>query len=357
MDFLRFLVRRLLAIPVTLLVITAALYAVIMLAPPEERAMLYLPPRTRSTMPALIAENHLQQIIEENGLDEPYLQQYWRWLSRLLRGDWGYSPVANDDVLNALLERTPVTAELTLYAVLLLVPLGLIGGVIAGWRPHSRADNSFRLAAFTATSIPPFILGLFLISIFYVGLGWFPPGRTSFIELSLTTSTFRHYTGLLTIDGLLNGRPDITIDAFRHLFLPVFSLSLMHWATLGRITRASLINEKDKDYVTAARAHGLPEWRVVWRHTFRNVLLPALTSTTLSIASLLTGVFIIETIFNMHGVSELITRGLRETPDAALALGFAVYTVLLIMPLMLALDIIKALVDPRVRESELNRNQ
>ena len=84
MDFLRFLVRRLLAIPVTLLVITAALYAVIMLAPPEERAMLYLPPRTRSTMPALIAENHLQQIIEENGLDEPYLQQYWRWLSRLL---------------------------------------------------------------------------------------------------------------------------------------------------------------------------------------------------------------------------------------------------------------------------------
>lgn len=352
MVFLRFFLRRLLAIPMTLLVITAVLYGIIMLAPPEERAALYIPPHTRQNMPADLAAAHLQQIINENGLDDPYLVQYIRWLSRLVRGDWGYSPIINDSVLHALLQRTPVTAELTFYSILLLLPLGLIGGTLSGWYKNGRLDHTFRLTAFIATSIPPFILGLFLLSIFYVGMRWFPPGRTSFIELSLSSSTFRHYTGLLTIDGLLNGRSDITKDAFAHLILPVFSLSLMHWATLGRITRAIIIDEKSKEYITSARARGLSSWRVMGRHALRNVLLPSLTSTTLSIASLLTGVFVIEVIFNLKGVSELVTKGLRNTPDAPLAMGFAVYSVLLVMPLMLILDTVRMFIDPRIRESE-----
>lgn len=353
MDFLKFALRRLLAIPITLILVTAVLYAIIMLAPPEERAMLYWPPNTRNDLPAHIAEAKLQQIIAENGLNDSYPRQYWHWISGLARGDWGFSPVVNDEVLSVLLNRTPVTAELTLYSILFLIPLGLISGVIAGWRQGGRFDTQFRLAAFAATSIPPFILGLFLLSIFYIGLNWFPPGRTGILELSIKSrTTFQPITGLLTIDGLLNGRFDVTIDAFRHLVLPVFTLSLVHWATLGRVTRAAIISEKGKDYITAAYARGLVPRAVIWRHALRNALLPALTSTMLSAASLLTSVFVVEKIFNLKGLSELITWGMNGTPDAPLALGFAVYSVLLVMPLMLALDFIKAGIDPRVRESE-----
>ena len=131
---MKFALRRLLAIPVTLVLVTAVLYAIIMLAPAEERAMLYWPPNTRNDLPTHIAEAKIQQIIAENGLNDPFLQQYWRWASGLMRGDWGFSPVVNDEVLNVLLNRTPVTAELTLYSILFLIPLGLVSGVLAGFK-------------------------------------------------------------------------------------------------------------------------------------------------------------------------------------------------------------------------------
>lgn len=352
MAFLKFLLRRILTIPVTLLVITAVLYGVVMFSPPDERATLYLPSRMRSDITPEQLQAMIDDIIRRQGLDQPYPVQYVRWLSGLLQGDWGWSPVFDAEVLTLLLHRTPITAELTLYSVLILVPLGLISGVWAGWRKESRSDNTFRLIAFIATSIPPFILGLVLLSVFYVGIRWFPPGRTSLYDLSLRTSTFQWYTGLLTVDALLNGRFDALIDAFRHLTLPVFTLSAAHWATLGRVTRATIIEEAGKDYILAAKARGLlPRW-IVWRHAFRNALLPALTSTALSAASLVTGVFVIETIFDFHGLSELVVRGMREAPDAPLALGFAVYSVLLVIPLLLVLDILKALVDPRIWQEE-----
>jgi peptide/nickel transport system permease protein len=351
MTLLAFILRRLASIPLTLLIITAMLYAIIMLAPAQERAALYLPPR----LPRVLSEETLQRILDgiiaEQGLDDPYPQQYLRWLGNLLRGDWGYSPVLNSAVLPALVRRTAVTVELTLYSILLLIPLGLISGVVAGWREGGRADRRFRAVAFVATSIPPFILGLVLLSIFYVGLRWFPPGRTGITELSLQRfTTFQTYTGLLTIDGLLNRRPDVTIDALRHLVLPVFALSLVHWATLGRVTRAALIDVKHREYITAANARGLRPRSIVWRHAFRNALGPALTSSMLSAASLVTGVFVIEVVFNFKGLSELIVRGMGFAPDAALAMGFAVYSVLLVTPLMIGLDLLRAVVDPHFGE-------
>jgi len=192
-----------------------------------------------------------------------------------------------------------------------------------------------------------------LLAVFYVGLRWLPPGRTSVADvIRVTFSDFTWYTGLLTVDGLLNGRPDITLDAFRHLALPVVALSLAHWATVGRITRASLAEEIDQEYVTAARARGLPNSRVVWRHALRNAIPPSLTSLSLSAAGLITGVYIIEAIFDLPGLSSLVIRSLAETPDVPLALGFAVFSVLLVLPVMLGLDLLLALVDPRLRHPE-----
>lgn len=349
-SFTKLVLQRLLIIPITLLVITAVLYGIVMLSPPEVRAELYMPPNTPRLQTAEARENIVRRIIAENGLDQPYWVQYTRWLVRLLQGDWGYSPSFNTEVSQLIRQRLPVTLELTLYSVLLLLPFSLISGLLAGWRPHSWLDNSFRLTAFAATAIPPFILGLFLLSIFYVGLDWFPPQRLDMHMVVLERSGFRTITGLLTLDGLLNGRLDVTLDAFRHLVSPVFTLSLLHWATISRVARVATIEEKSKEYITAARARGLPRLKVMWRHAFRNVLLPALTAGTLSAASLVTGVFVVEQVFNFKGLSELLTRSATGIPEASLLLAFAVVSVLLVLPIMVILDIIKHLVDPRLRE-------
>jgi ABC-type dipeptide/oligopeptide/nickel transport system permease component len=162
------------------------------------------------------------------------------------------------------------------------------------------------------------------------------------------SSSFRTFTGLLTIDGLLNGRPEVTLAAARHLVMPVISLSLFHWATLGRVTRASVIEEVNKGYVTAAHARGLPRSRILWGHTVPNVLVPSLTASALSAATLITGVYVIELVFGWPGVSRLITNSMWQ-PDVAMASGFAVYSVVAVLSVMILLDIVQLVVDPRLR--------
>ena len=349
-TLLKFLIRRLLAIPVTLLIITAILYGVLMLAPVEVRAQLYMP-RGSSNNPNLRPEVLLQQIIESHGLNDPYPVQYLRWLGRLLQGDWGWSAGFRVDVLTALLQRTPATAELTLYAVVLLIPLGIIGGGLAGAKEHRAVDHAFRVVAFVATAIPPFVLALVLLGIFYAGLKWFPPGRLTVSEqIVVTNAEFTPYTGLLTLDGLLNHRSDISLSALRHLVLPCITLSMVHWATLGRMTRAMMIEELQKDYITVVRGKGLKERLVVWRHALHNAMIPALNSIALSTASLIMGVFVVEAVFGFPGVSELIVNSAIGAPDTAAAMGFAVYSVLLVLPVMLILDILQAVFDPRLRD-------
>jgi peptide/nickel transport system permease protein len=349
MDFLKQIALRLLAIPLTLLIITAALYGIIMLAPAEERAALYLPPR----MPLLTEQefqNVMNRLIVEHGLNDPYPVQYAHWLGNLLRGDWGWSPTFKEDVLVLLKRRLPVTAELTFYSVVVLIPTALLTGVMAGWRAERRFDKGFRLASFIATSIPPFILRLFLLSIFYVGLNRFPPGRTGIYDLSLRTSDFKTITGFLTFDGILNGRMDVTLDAAERLVLPIFTLSLLYWATISRVTRVAMIEEKNKDYLVAARAKGLRDRHLEWRHAFRNAALPAFSAMILSAAGLVTGVYVVEAVFNFKGLSEVVTKSFFVAPDAPLVMGFAIFSVLLVLPLLLIFDLTRAWIDPRLRD-------
>lgn len=350
-PLLKFLLRRLISLPISLLIITAILYAVVMISPPASRADLYMPANIRPGLSEERVEKLRSNVIQSYKLNDPYPKQYIHWLSRMLLGDWGYSPTLNENVLEALVSRTPATLELTLYALLFFIPLGLISGVIASEKPLRLQDNSFRFFAFIGTSIPPFILALVLLSIFYVTFQWFPPERlNTLLSLEVNKSSYHVYTGLLTIDGLLNGRIDITLDAFRHLVLPVITLSMVHWATLGRVMRAAMLEEKGKDYAIAAMARGLSKQTVTWKHTFRNALGPALTSSALSAASLLTGVYVVEAVFNYRGISEVIISAMAYIPDAPAALGFTVYSIILILLLMLVLDLIQAAFNPRFRE-------
>lgn len=353
-PLLRYLFRRIVAIPVTLLVITAVLYAFVMLTPPETRALLYLPERMNPNLSDERYQNLVNQIIKRHHLNDPFPIQYIFWLRSLLTGQWGYSPSLNQPVLAAILQRTPATLELTLYSLLLFIPLGMLSGTLAAQKRNQATDLGFRLLAFIATSLPSFILSFVLMAVFYVSLRWFAPERiTTGLQFNLVDTGFHFYTGLLTIDGVLNGRFDVVVDALRHLVMPVFTLILYHWATLGRITRASILVELARPYVIAARARGLAQSRVVWRHALRNVLAPALTSTAFSASSLLGGVFVVEIIFRFNGVSYLIVQALSGIPDAPAALGFAIYSVLVVLLLMLALDLVQAVVDPRVRDEVL----
>jgi peptide/nickel transport system permease protein len=355
LPFLKLILRRLLAIPVTMLILTAVIYAVLLQTPAEVRAQLYLS-KIELTRGNLIILT--ERAIEKHGLDDPFPVQYLRWLGRMARGDWGYAVGVRDDVLPALLARSAVTAELTLFALIAAVPLGLVSGVLAGGRQQQPVDYWFRATAFAATAIPSFILGLVLLSVFYTGLRWFAPQRLSNTLTSVVRSAeFQTYTGLLTVDGLLNGRTDVSLDALRHLALPVTTLSLAQWATLGRVTRVSVVDELRKDYVISAHARGLRPRRVLWRHVFRNAMAPALTSSALTAASLLTGVFIVEIIFDLHGITELVDAwstglpvGPVRIPDTAAIVGLLVYSSLAVQLLMLALDVLQAVVNPRLRD-------
>lgn len=348
-PFLQFITRRIFGMFISLLVITMILYAGIMLTPPEARASLYFPPEKGKITDAFVTS-----IIERYHLDEPYLVQYWYWVKSLAGGSWGYSPTLRSDVLPALLHRTPATLELSLYSLLLLIPLGLVSGLVAGWRKNSHFDGFFRGTAFFGTSMPPFILSMFLIAIFYVQLDWLAPGRMDVsTELDMSRAGFKTITGLLTIDSLLNGRPDFFMVALRHLVMPVITLSLYHWATLARVTRATVIGQSSREYIVAARARGVSERSLLWKHAFRAIMAPSLTTMALSAASVVTSIFVVEIIFGLTGVSSVIVESMQSSPDAPAALGFAVYSVLMVMGLMFILDVTQAIFDPRVRDAVL----
>lgn len=350
-PLLQFIIRRLFYAVLSLLVITMVLYAGVMLTPPEARAQLYVPKGKGGDR---ASENYLTQLIQAHHLDEPYLVQYGYWVGSLLKGDWGYSPTLQDEVLASLLRRTPVTLELALYSLLGLIPIGIASGLMAGWKPRQGFDNAFRTLAFFGTTMPPFIFSFILLSFFYVNLHWFAPGRLTYsVSLEITQSTFHTITGMVTIDSLLNGRLDIFWDAVRHLAMPVLTLSMYHWATLGRITRATIIAEKGKEHMVAAKARGISENRLMWRYALRSVLTSSLTSVALSAAAIMTGVFVVEVIFNLKGISEVLVSSMSAAPDATAALGFSIYSVILIIALMFVLDIAQAIADPRVRDEIL----
>jgi peptide/nickel transport system permease protein len=354
----RFLLLRLLLVPLTLLVVTATLMGLLTAVPPEVRAFLYLPFRIQDRATEMNMDQLRQATepyIQKYHLEDPFPVQYAYWVASVFTHSGGYSPSLKGDVFDALLRRTPVTAELTLYSLLLFIPLGVVSGLRAGWGPGGLLDLRFRTLAYVATSLPPFITALVLLGIFYTFLGWFPPGRLGIaISQAVLAPEFHHFTGLMTIDSLLNGRLDIFVDSLRHLVLPVVTLSLVHWATLGRIVRATIINERHKEYLTAAKARGIPERRLQWRHALRNVLAPALSSSALAAASLFTGVFMIEIIFDLKGVADLVVHGTASGLDMPIAMGFSLYSISMVLVVMFVLDILRAILDPRSRESMIH---
>jgi peptide/nickel transport system permease protein len=353
--FLKFFLKRLAAVPLTLFIITIIMYAIVMIMPIEARIDLYMP-KTGSMIEGA-QERTREKIIETYHLLEPFPTQYFFWVRNLAKGDWGYSPLIESKVLPALKARLPVTLELIFFALIIQIPLGLLAGVWSARRKNSPVDAATRMVAFVATAFPDFILAIILLSIFYISLHWFPPERLSITNhLFIQTPQFKTITGFLSIDGFLNKRGDISLDALRHLLLPVFTLSFTHWATLARITRTHLLEELDKEYILAAHSRGIKERSVIWKHAFRNILGPTLNSSALSAAALVTSAFVVEKIFNLKGISDLITRYGPLVPDSAAVLGFGITSTILVLGIMFVLDILQAMLLPQFKE-EIDPNE
>jgi peptide/nickel transport system permease protein len=328
--------------------VTAILFLLILLIPAEERVTAYLP-SVRANISAEEFERLVKITIERYGLDQPPVVQYTRWVRELLRGDWGYSPSWRQPVLEGLLQRAPATIELLLFAMIPSFSLAIVMGRLSAHRQGRLAGAALRASTFVGWSFPPFILALILMNIFYAWLDWFPPERMSYWAGEVVRSDgFYSFTGLLTVDALLNLNPLLFWDALRHLVLPGFTLAFAIWALLTRIMGSSLLDVMSQEYITTARSKGLDERDVVNRHAVRNAVLPLIsTGATLS-ASMLTTVAVVEMVFNYNGIGRWAVRSflVMEIP---VTVGFALFGCTLTMLSSLIADLLYAWVDPRVR--------
>ena len=339
-----YIARRLILFPVTLLGLSILVFSLSVFLTPEERLMAYIHSPLQVRGPEVV-----QQLLEKHGLLDPMPLQYWRWLKGVVRFDFGFSTTAQETVSQALIRRLPATMELVLISVIPILVGGLILGVTSAAHHNKPLDHVTRLVAITGWSMPTFLLAILIMMLFYGKLRWFLPGRLSYwAKDAVLAADFVRYTGMNVLDGILNGRWDIVGDSLRHIAMPALSMILVDWASLCRITRSSLLEALNQDYVRTARAKGQAERRVVYGHALRNALLPTVTFGGMLIAWLMAGVVITETIFNYEGVGSFAARAAAHL-DFASILGFAMFFGVLMITMNLIVDLAYAYLDPRVR--------
>jgi peptide/nickel transport system permease protein len=337
-----YIIRRLLILPLVLLGLSVLIFGMLQALDPAERAALYVtsPPKNPATM---------QEVITKYGLDKPIYVQYWNWLVKVLHGDLGYSKTAQMPVAQAIKTYFPATLELALWSFIPIMVIGIWLGIQAAVHQNSLLDQLARLFSIIGYSFPTFVFGLLVLMLFYVVLHWFPPGRLSdWANRIVISPAFHAYTGMVTVDALLNGRWDIFVDALRHLFLPALTLSYVSWALILRVVRSSTLEETKKDYVTTARAKGLTQNKVIRRHVLPNALIPVTTIGGLLLVGLLNGVVITETVFNYHGMG-LFAATAALNLDAISILGVTMLGGALLIITNLVVDVLYAFLDPRIR--------
>jgi len=330
-------------LPLVIIGITFLLFSLTNLLPPEMRASLYAQSQKEMT------PETLKEIIRLHKLDAPLIIQYSEWLKNILKGEFGYSQSANMEVTKAIKAYLPATLELTLLSIIPIFFLGTWLGVLSAVKKNSFIDHLTRAGAISSYSLPTFVFGLLLLMIFYGGFGIFSPGRYSiYSDAIIHSGNFRQFTGLLTIDALLNGNFRVFLDVLSHIFLPASVLCLGSVALLIRITRTSMLEELNKDYVRVARAKGLKENYIINFHVKRNALIPVITLVSLQFVRLLGGVVITETVFDYPGIGSWGVKAAQQL-DLAGVMGFALMTAILFVLGNTIADILYALVDPRIR--------
>ncbi len=265
----------------------------------------------------------IANIRHDLGLDQPVLTQLWRWYANLAQGDLGRSLLLGQPVTHVMLLRLPVTLALSAYALAITLAIGLTSGIVAALRQNTWIDQAMMVFAMLGISLPNFYLGLLMIILFAVDLGWLPTG--GYVALTdnplgwLATST-----------------------------MPAISLALLLAGLLARITRSTMLEVLRQDYIRTARAKGLSNARVVLKHALANALIPITTVVGIIVSLLISGSVVTETLFSIPGIGQLLTQAVLNRDYPMVQGGLLITTALLVLVNILV-DVCYALLDPRVR--------
>lgn len=290
-------------------------------------------------------EDVYQRVYHELGLDQPIVVQYWRYLMKVLHGDFGISLFSSKPVTQDLMNVFPATIELSTVAILIGVLLGVPLGVAAAARQGKLTDHVIRVVGLIGYSMPVFWLGMVGLLLFYGKLDWLPgPGRMDVMYEGWIEPT----TGFLLIDSVIAGEPDIFWDAVMHLILPATLLGYLSLAYIARMTRSFMLKELRQEYVLTAQVKGLSRPAVVWGHAFRNILVPLITVVALSYGYLLEGAVLTETVFSWPGLGLYMKNGLFNA-DMNAVLGGTIVVGVVFIGLNLLSDLAYLIVDPRAR--------
>ena len=279
-------------------------------------------PEIQSQNPELV-----EQLREELGLNDGLFVQYIRWLGQILKGDLGYT-FKGESIADILAVRLPYTLELSAYAMIFSAVIGISIGIISAIRQNGVIDYLGRFLAVLGQAVPQFLVGIIVIQIFAIQLGWFPASnRVS---------------------------PDATnafVDAFLHLFLPVLTLTIGMVAVLMRYARNTMLDVLNSDYIKTARSKGIPEWKVYLKHGFRNAMKPVMVILMFRIPALIGGSVVIESVFSYPGIGLTMTNAVTSSDyNVVLVITLIIAAVMLICSFMV--DVFNALLDPRVRLGE-----
>lgn len=300
----------------------------------------------------------LEQLRQQLALDKPIFfdfsalgegrpseffdSQYITFVSRAMQGDLGQSIFSRVDVVDELWARFPATLELSIFAMLIALVLGIPAGILAATQRGRAGDFAVTTLALFGVSMPIFWLGMLLIYLFAVNLGWLPPSGRLDVNLRVEA-----WSGLYVLDGLLRGQPEVSLNALAHLVLPALALGTIPLAVITRITRGAMLEVLNQDYIRTARAKGLAPRRVLWSHALKNAMLPVITIVGLQFGVLLTGAILTETIFNWPGIGKWIYDAISARDYPIIQAGtLFIATVYVLINLLV--DISYAWFDPRI---------
>ncbi|WP_435268915.1 ABC transporter permease [Shinella sp. BE166] len=287
----------------------------------------------------------IERVRQEMGLDLPYYQQFWLYMTGVLRGDFGTSVLTTNPVMADIRRVFPATMELATVGTLIGALFGIPLGVLAAVKRGSLVDQVVRIVGLIGYSVPIFWLGLLALLVFYARLGWTSgPGRMDVVF----EYTFTPVTGFFLLDAIITGDWAALRDIVSHIILPASLLGYFSMAYISRMTRSFMLNELGQEYIVAARAKGLSETRIIWGHALRNAAVPLVTVIALSYAGLLEGSVLTETVFAWPGLGLYITNSLQNA-DMNAVLGGTIVIGSVFIAINLLSDVLYRMLDPRTR--------
>lgn len=329
-----YLLRRLVGTIPVLLLISLLVFLLIHAAPGDPTLMLLGEETTAAD---------IERAKERWGLDQPLYVQYWKFLRSAAVGDFGRSFKYAEPVIGVIMSRLPATIELALFAIIIATILAIPLGVWAGSKPNSWVDNLGTTFGLFGISMPSFWLAIMLILLLAGVLNILPTSGRSTYGIAGPEQT-----GFYIVDSILQKNWRALWDALTHIFLPALALGVNMLGILMRVTRSAILEVMNEDYVQTARAKGLQEKKVVWRHVARNALIPVITVVGLELGTLLSGSIIVETVFSWPGSGSLLITALNAR-DYPLVTGLVMTYTATFVAINLIIDGLYALIDPRIR--------